>query len=57
LMLHSLMAGLSPGLFLERLINEHCRSWRVQANSRGSTVPNDRLDLPGCVSEVEPTAA
>lgn len=40
LSVHALMAGVTPGKYLERLITEHCREWRIQSNPSGN---NDRL--------------
>ena len=31
LMVNSAMEGLSPGLFLEGLINDHCKAWNLPA--------------------------
>jgi hypothetical protein len=49
LMVHSVKAKLSPGLLVERLINEHCKDWRVQANgpnrSKGEDRPSDSGDV------------
>jgi hypothetical protein len=33
LMVHSVKAKLMPGLFVEKLINDHCKAWRVQENT------------------------
>ncbi len=50
LMIHCVMSGLAPGAFLEKLIENHCRTWRVQENpsTRGTT--DDRLDLSDHIS-------
>lgn len=37
LMVNSVMEGLSPGLFLDRLITDHCKAWQMPA--RGSSNP------------------
>jgi hypothetical protein len=46
LMLHSVKARLTPGLFVESLINTHCRAWKIQANGsrRAASVESDGLE-------------
>jgi hypothetical protein len=50
LMVHAVYEGLSPGLFVERLIEDHCKSWKVQANAAtrpgkgGKSRPSDPGD-------------
>jgi hypothetical protein len=50
LMIHCVMAGKAPGAFLERLIEDHCRTWKVQENSHGRVKADDRPDLAAGVS-------
>ena len=38
---HALMAGMTPGQLIERLINDHCREWRVQRNGNDRAKPDD----------------
>jgi hypothetical protein len=45
--LHALMADMTPGQLIERLITEHCREWRVQRNGADRAKP----DGPGDVSQ------
>jgi hypothetical protein len=44
LMVHAVKARLSPGLFVEKLINNHCKDWKVQVNSRSKGQSDDRPD-------------
>ena len=51
-MIHCVMSGLAPGAFLENLIRQHCRTWKVQENSNGRGTADDRLDLAASVNQV-----
>ena len=44
LQIHCVMDGVSPGAFLEKLINDHCRSYRVQVIGSARVMTDDRLD-------------
>jgi hypothetical protein len=57
LMVHSVMSGLSPGLFIEKLIFDHCRTWKVQVNPHGKSKEEDRPNSADDVSQAEITAA
>jgi hypothetical protein len=66
LMVHSVYEGLSPGLFVERLINEHCKTWKVQTNAprkgkKGDQVdsgaPDGDIDRPDPVNEASDSDA
>ena len=60
LAVHALMAGTTPGRLVERLIEEHLKSWRVQAVQANRSVPttgDDRLDLTTGVNLADATAA
>ncbi len=57
LQIHCVMAGLSPGKFLEGLINTHCKEWRVQANRSTQGMVDDRLDDAGGISGIIAPAA
>jgi hypothetical protein len=50
LMIHCVMSGLAPGAFLEKLIETHCRTWKVQANGSARVTADDRLDSAADVS-------
>jgi hypothetical protein len=54
---HCVMTGLTPGRLLERLICEHLRDWRVQANRSAPAATEDRLEADGGVREVDVAAA
>jgi hypothetical protein len=47
--IHAIMAGVTPGKLVERLITEHLREWRVQANPAAIT---DRPERAESVSPV-----
>ena len=55
LMVHSVMKGLSPGLFIEQLINDHCREWRVQANGPSRAKTDDRAESTAGVNSPAPS--
>ena len=42
--IHAIMAGMTPGKLVERLINEHLREWRVQANPAAISDRSERAD-------------
>jgi hypothetical protein len=54
---HCVMTGLTPGRLLERLICDHLRDWRVQANRSCPVATEDRLEADGGVREVDVAAA
>jgi hypothetical protein len=57
LSVHALMAGMTPGRLVERLIEEHLKSWRVQSvqANRSINVPLDgRLEIDAGVSRESP---
>lgn len=47
---HAIMAGMTPGKLVERLINEHLREWKVQANRAASVAIEDRPESAASVS-------
>ena len=49
-MIHCVMSGLAPGAFLEKLIETHCRTWRVQENGSARVTTDDRLNLSDHIS-------
>jgi hypothetical protein len=57
LMIHCVMAGMTPGKLIADLVNRHCREWRVQANRTGSVTTDDRLEVDAGVSLATPVAA
>jgi hypothetical protein len=57
LMIHCVMTGKQPGEFLTSLIETHCRDWKVQVNTVGSVISDDRLEAAACVNEIASAAA
>jgi hypothetical protein len=62
LAVHALMAGTTPGRLVERLIEEHLKSWRVQAvavqaNRSVPVTADDRLEIGAEMSQANATAA
>lgn len=47
---HAVMAGMSPGRLVERLITDHCREWKVQANRAALVTPDDRPETDASVT-------
>lgn len=48
--IHCVMSGTTPGKLVERLINEHLRDWKVQANSSARVITEDRPEPADSVS-------
>lgn len=49
---HAIMGGMTPGKLVEALINQHCREWKVQANSSARVTTDDRPDRSESVGAV-----
>ena len=54
--IHCVMSGLTPGKLVERLINEHLRDWKVQANASARVITEDRPETIDSVSLASATA-
>jgi hypothetical protein len=57
LLIHCVKARMEPGQYVSNLIDDHCKTWRVQVNSVVRSVGDDRLDPAGDVSDDGPIAA
>ncbi len=57
LMVHCVMSGQAPGKYLARLINDHCREWRVQGIGPGRSKEEDRPESAGGVKSPATSAA
>jgi len=57
LMIHCLKAGKRPGRFLDDLIGDHCKDWKVQVNHPALSKGSDRLDGAGDVSRAAMSVA
>lgn len=55
--IHCVMSGTTPGKLVEKLINEHLRDWKVQANSSARVITEDRPQPADSVSLASAAAA
>lgn len=48
--IHCVMSGTTPGKMVEKLINDHLRDWKVQANASARVITEDRPETIDSVS-------
>jgi hypothetical protein len=57
LLIHAIKGKAQPGAIVSRLIDEHLREWRVQANRTTRAMPELSVNLDGPVEEMHAEAA